>query len=476
MALKELKILNSLSGKKEVFKPQNPAEVKIYGCGPTVYGYTHVGNARAALVFDLVVRTLEYFNYRVNFVRNFTDVDDKIIATAIKEKKDAQEVSEFYIRAYLNDLEILKTRKPDHSPKVTETISEIIVFIQGLIDGGLAYTLKTDLGNDVYYAVENFKGYGKLSHRNLEDIKSGSRAEVEEHKKHPADFALWKAAKKGEPSWPSPWGDGRPGWHIECSAMIQKIFQGPLDIHMGGIDLIFPHHENEIAQSEGLCKKPLAQYWIHNGLLEFGHEKMSKSLGNIVRTKDFLENHHPEVLRLLFFQQHYRSPLDFSDENIARAEALLERLYISLEKSQTSSSAATGVSPILQKMEDTMADDFNSAKALGELLSAVRNSFRTNQAEDWAALMPGLNLLQKILGLLNENPKTFLQENRKRKLRRWGITEEISTKIDEQMKAREVFRAQKNFEKSDEVRKTLESQGILVMDGPDGSSWSMKGK
>jgi len=469
---REIKILNTLTAKKEIFKPEDPQAVRIYGCGPTVYGYTHVGNARAALVFDLVVRSLEYFKYKVHFVRNFTDVDDKIIATGQKESKDPKDVAEFYILAYLEDLKALKTREPNESPRVTQTMPEIIKFIEGLQAKGLAYQLETSLGNDVYFEVQKFKGYGKLSHRKLDDLQTGSRAEVEEGKRHPGDFALWKAAKSGEPSWSSPWGLGRPGWHIECSAMIHKIFEKPLDIHMGGIDLVFPHHENEIAQSEGLTHQALAKVWIHNGLLEFGHEKMSKSLGNIVRTRDFLKAHHPEVLRLLFLQQHYRSPLDFSDENIARAENLLERLYISLHQSTEAPSSQTSSDLLLRKMEDSLADDFNSAKALGDLLSSIRGCFRDNKSDDWA---PAFGLLNKVFGICLEEPKIFLSENKSIKLKRWNVTEEFTSQIEARMKDRETARSQKDFKTSDQIRTELESKGILVMDGPDGSTWSMKG-
>ncbi len=326
MPPRSLKLFDTLQGKKLPFRSSSDS-LKLYGCGPTVYGYIHVGNARAFLVQDLVVRILRYAGYAVTYTRNYTDIDDKIIQVALSEKKSAAEVAEFYIRAFDDDMKALKVIPPDHCPKATETIPEMISMIEGLIQKGLAYVVETSIGRDVYYRVLKFKKYGCLSKRHLDDMISGVRIETEEKKEHPADFALWKAAKPKEPSWESPWGPGRPGWHIECSAMIQKIFHSSLDIHMGGIDLIFPHHENEIAQSEGSDSKPLAHYWLHNGMLEIEKEKMSKSLGNIMKTRDFLEKYGAETLRLMVNLVHYRSPLDFSTESILRVEALVDRLY-----------------------------------------------------------------------------------------------------------------------------------------------------
>lgn len=475
-----MKIYNTLTGKKETFKPLQEGVVRLYHCGPTVQGYTHVGNARAALTLDLMVRTLKHFGYKVDFARNFTDVDDKIIARALRENKTAQEVSEFFIEAYKDDLRKLGTLEPTYSPKVTESMPEIIEFIKGLIQKGFAYELKTEVGTDIYFRVQMFKSYGKLSHRNLDDLVSGSRADVEHGKEHEADFALWKAARPNEPKWESPWGPGRPGWHIECSAMIHKIFHETLDIHMGGIDLIFPHHENEIAQSESLTGKPLATYWTHNGMLELGHEKMSKSLGNIVATRDFLNDYHPEVLRLLYYQQHYRGPLDFSPETLGRAESLLERLYLCVSQSQKAAGTTLTTLPseltdLKGKMEEALADDLNTAKALGACLSAARFCFREGNASYWTSWRECISLLQDIFGVLRESPDDFLQSNRILKLRRFKISEARSQEIEHKLKERENLRTQKEFKRADEIRLALESEGILVMDSPDGTTWTLKG-
>ncbi len=472
---KNLKIQNTLTGKKEVFKPLNPNKVTIYCCGPTVQGYTHVGNARAALTLDLVSRVLKYLGYTIEVARNFTDVDDKIIASAIREKKTSQEISEFYIAAYLKDVSGLGTLLPNHMPKVTESMEAIVEFISDLEKKGIAYKAQTQIGTDVFFSVEKFPRYGCLSHRKIEEMVAGSRIEVEEAKRHPADFALWKAAKPNEPSWPSPWGAGRPGWHIECSAMIYKIFGKSIDIHMGGIDLLFPHHENEIAQSEARNAAPLANYWIHNGLLELGHEKMSKSVGNIVPTKVFLENRHAEVLRLLFLQQHYRSPLDFSGENIDRAEALLERLYHCKKMSLKASSSPQKLSSEWEKkVDDSLSDDFNTAKILGQILSEARICFREDSHETWGRWSAFLPLLNDVFGLLKDEPELFLQTNHDRKLKRLGITEVEAQRVTDCLKEREKLRAEKKFQESDALRHQLESEGYLVMDGPDGSSWTKK--
>jgi len=472
---KILKIQNTLTGKKETFKPLNPDKVMIYCCGPTVQGYTHVGNARAALTLDLVSRVLNYLGYKIEVARNFTDVDDKIIASAVRENKTAQEVSEFYIEAYLKDVKSLGALLPHHMPKVTESMEAIIEFIADLETKGIAYKAQTQIGTDVFFSVEKFPRYGCLSHRKVEEMVAGSRIEVEEAKRHPADFALWKAAKPGEPSWPSPWGQGRPGWHIECSAMIQKIFGKTIDIHMGGIDLLFPHHENEIAQSEARHETALANYWIHNGLLELGHEKMSKSLGNIVTTRKFLESRHPEVLRLLFLQQHYRSPLDFSDENIDRAEALLERLYHCKKLALKAAGKAQEMTDEWkQKAEDSISDDFNTAKILGLILSEARSCFRLDSHESWSRWSAFLPFMNDVFGLLRDEPDSFLKANHERKLRRLGITEAEAQKVSDRLKEREKLRAEKKFQESDAVRAELESQGFVIMDGPDGSSWTKR--
>jgi cysteinyl-tRNA synthetase len=475
----KLSLTNTLSGKKEIFVPLKEI-VNVYCCGPTVYGFTHVGNARAALTADLVVRSLEYFGYKVRFARNFTDVDDKIIARSKEEGLPPEEIARKYADAYSDELKMLKTRPADSEPRVTESMEAIIQFIADLIEQDAAYILPTSQGNDVYFRTRSFEHYGCLSHRKLDDMISGTRAETQEGKEDEADFALWKASKPGEIFWESPWGAGRPGWHIECSAMIDQLFGQTLDIHMGGIDLVFPHHENEIAQSEKRRPYPLARYWLHNGLLELGQEKMSKSLGNIVRTKDFLERHPADVLRLLFLQQHYRSPLDFSPETIHRAEALLERLagawaHALAIVSKPQHKPQKEKSALLVSMEQALADDFNSAKALGLLLAETRKAYKIQSVELWTEWLSCLPLLQAAFGLFNgSTPEEVLQEIRSKKLKRHHLSTEkaewIETKLLERQKARE----KKDFAESDRIRDELAAQSVLVMDGPDGSSWDLK--
>lgn len=471
MPAAKIKIQDTLSGKKQEFSPRGEV-VKLYGCGPTVYGYLHVGNARAFLVQDLIVRVLKYAGYRVLFARNYTDVDDKIIQKANDEKKTSEEVARFFTEACDQDLKALDILLPDFSPRATTSIPAMLSMISSLIERNLAYVS----GGDVYFSVESFPKYGALSRRKVDDMISGSRIDPSEHKKSPADFALWKAAKPGEPSWKSPWGLGRPGWHIECSAMIHELFSDGLDIHMGGLDLIFPHHENEIAQSEGSLGCSLARYWIHNGMLEVGKEKMSKSLGNLTRIKDFIDEYGSETLRLLFAQNHYRSPLEFSDENACRAEALVDRLYLCksrvlLNASMTADSSHPELSGLVTKMSEALFDDFNSAKAIGFLLGAARLCFRENRPEFWAAWGKALPIVNDVLGLAKGNPEISIRENHRRRLRRLGISEDEAAKIDQILREREQMRVEKKFSEADEIRKSLESRGIQIMDGPDGTSW-----
>jgi cysteinyl-tRNA synthetase len=476
---KPLKLLDTLTQKKESFKPRTLGEVNIYCCGPTVYGYTHVGNARAALTLDLVARIFKFAGYKVNAARNYTDVDDKIIEASKRENKTASEIADFYAKAYDEELSLLKAVAPRFSPKATEFIPDMISFIQGLEKKGLAYSSKTNYGTDVYFRVAGFKKYGCLSKRKIDEMIAGSRVESGEEKENPADFALWKASKPQEPSWPSPWGEGRPGWHIECSAMIYKIFNSQLDIHMGGLDLIFPHHENEIAQSEGLTEKPLANYWLHNGMVEVGKEKMSKSIGNILRTHDFIRDYGPETLRLLVLQQHYRSPMDLSEESILRAESLIERLYASKREALLHHASGDGATipaelkDLTKKIEDALFDDFNSAKALGFILSGIRVCHRENNPAAWKEWAKVLPILSSVYGILDDAADAALMASRNRRLNRMGITEARASEIDSRLKERENLRKQKNFEAADQVRKDLEKSGIQVMDGPDGSTWNI---
>jgi cysteinyl-tRNA synthetase len=481
MSLPQVSLTNTLSGKKELLKTLRQGHVNLYMCGPTVYGYTHIGNARAALAGDLIVRSLEFLGYTVTYARNVTDIDDKIIKKAQEEARDSTSVAQEFEEAYNQELSELGVRQPDHTPHATEHVAGMHDIIRGLMGKGFAYTADTPFGKDVYFRVEKFEGYGKLSKRKTDDMMAGARIEVGEAKESPLDFALWKAAKPGEPSWSfENVGAGRPGWHIECSAMIHSLFPEGLDIHMGGLDLVFPHHENEIAQSEAAHNKTLAPYWLHNGLLTIQREKMSKSLGNIFKTRDFLDQFGPETLRLIYLQHHYRGPIDFSDESILRAEALVERLYRAKEKVlQHAQAAAEGMATpssfvALDKFSDALCDDFNSAKILGHLLGALRTCYKEDLPALWKIWgEKTLPICTKVFGLLTKEPAQAVQELRARRLKRMKISEERAHQIDALLLSRETLRKEKKFEEADHVRKDLEAQGLVIMDGPDGSCWSV---
>ena len=476
--LSEILLTNTLSGKKEKFVPLKAGEASVYGCGPTVYNYTHVGNARTAVSIDTISRILMSAGYKVRNVRNITDIDDKIIKAAHETGRNWLEITQEFTRYYEEELAQLGNLPVTSVTKVTESMEEILSMIKGLVDNGMAYVADTPFGNDVYYRVSRFGDYGCLSHRKTEDMLVGARIDPGESKESPLDFALWKSAKPGEPSWTSPWGEGRPGWHIECSAMIQKVFGPRIDIHMGGLDLVFPHHENEIAQSEGLNGQRLANYWIHGGMLNFGKEKMSKSLGNIFTTHKFLELYWPETLRLIFVQNHYRSPVEFTDESIQRTEALLERLYLSKQKMIEYAGVRveqTGLPMELKdiggQMKAALFDDFNTARALGILLKAVRICFRENREDYWAAAGEALPVMDAAMGLLKKDSSEAMQSIRHRRLKRLGVSAERAQSIETRLGAREEARKQKNFAESDRLRQELEHEGVIVMDGPDGAAW-----
>jgi len=396
-----------------------------------------------------------------------------------KENKPSHEVALFYQAAYDEEMIELAVRKPDHCPKATETLDEMIQMIEDLIQKGMAYTGKTEFGTDVFFRVEKFKDYGKLSKRKLKDMIAGTRVEPGEAKDHPGDFALWKAAKPQEPSWDSPWGKGRPGWHIECSAMIKSLFGSKLDIHMGGLDLVFPHHENEIAQSESESGEELAPYWIHNGMIEFNAEKMSKSLGNIISTREFLKSYGAETLRVLVHQQHYRSPMDLSQESIIRAEALIDRLYVCKEKAKEHEGASSEgdlppeLAQLTSQVEKAFSDDFNTAKALGFILGAARKCFKEDKPSYWKAWGVALKPLNEVFGLTTKDPEIARKEHQNRKRERMGISDKRALEIEKSLNDREMFRAQKKFEESDRIRAELGRQGIEVMDGPDGATWTV---
>ena len=378
-----LRVYNTLSGKKEEFQPLVPGKVDMYVCGVTVYDYCHIGHARANIVFDIVYRYLQYSDYDVTYVRNYTDVDDKIINRANERGISSKQLAEEFIRAFDEDMAALGLRKPTHEPKATEYIDRIIVLAEQLIEKGMAY----ESGGDVYYSVEKFPAYLKLSKRNMEEMQAGARIAPGEQKRNPMDFALWKAAKPGEPSWESPWGPGRPGWHIECSAMSSSLLGETFDIHGGGRDLIFPHHENEIAQSEGVSGKPFVKYWLHNGFVNLNQEKMSKSLGNFFTIRDILQSYDPEVVRFFILTAHYRSPVDFSDQNLKDARAGLSRFYEALQAAADAVEGVPESQVVAQEGEEleaqfraAMDDDFNTPEALAVLFDLVReiNRLREN--------------------------------------------------------------------------------------------------
>ena len=396
-----LQVYNTLSGQKEPFVPLTPGKVAMYVCGVTVYDYCHIGHARSAMVFDVIRNYLEYKGYEVVFVKNFTDVDDKIIKRAQQEGLSTREIAEKYIQAHNEDMGRLGIRQADIEPKATEHIADMLHVVKTLVEKGVAYPVD----GDVYFSVKKFPGYGKLSGRNVDDMRSGARIEIDERKQDPLDFALWKASKPGEPSWESPWGPGRPGWHIECSAMSSKYLGETFDIHGGGKDLIFPHHENEIAQSEAFSGKPFVKYWLHNGFLSINQEKMSKSLGNFFTIREVLEKFSPETIRLLMLSTHYRSPLDYSDKRLEESAAALKRFYntfhdvhelqsfvqpgtvltqIGVEKLTRVAELSKQLEHLTQKFEDAMDDDFNTAAALGilfDMLKATNAAVRLLAAE-----------------------------------------------------------------------------------------------
>jgi len=485
----ELEIYNTLSGEKEVFTPLRPGRVHMYVCGITAYDVCHVGHARSALVFDAIYRYLRYRGYEVVFVRNFTDVDDKIIKRAQEESTDSETIAERYIAAFYEDMDRLGVERPTHEPRATQFIPQMIALVKRLQEMGHAY----EVGGDVYFSVSSFPGYGKLSKRNQDELMAGARVAVDPNKKDPLDFALWKASKPGEPAWPSPWGPGRPGWHIECSAMSATYLGQGFDLHGGGRDLIFPHHENEIAQSEAAYGETFARYWVHNGFVNVNQEKMSKSLGNFFTIRQVLERYQPEVLRLFLLSSHYRSPVDFSQEAMAEAERRLERLYQTL--AQVEALAGLGqtwsgpeaaelddlrerVERLRARFEEAMDDDFNTAAAIGHLfeLSRVLNRVRDSSAgrpnaTAGSVLIEGARRLKEqagILGLLQALPADFFREHRRIQVAVRGIDEEeVERLILERARARK----EKNWRRADEIREALTSMSITVEDGPEGTKW-----
>ncbi|MDA8220734.1 cysteine--tRNA ligase [Desulfosporosinus sp.] len=474
-----LKLYNTMTRQKEEFKPRESGKVAMYVCGPTTYNYFHAGNARMFVVFDMIRRYFLYKKYDVRYVQNFTDVDDKIIQRGNIEGMDPLALGQKYIEEYFKDAKALNLLPATVHPKATEHIPEMIEIIQGLIDSGLGYEVE----GDVYFAVDHFPNYGKLSGRTLEDMKAGARVEVDERKRHPMDFALWKKAKPGEPFWESPWGEGRPGWHIECTAMSLKYLGAGFDIHGGGEDLAFPHHENEIAQTEGYLKgKTFARYWMHNAFLTINQEKMSKSLGNFFTIRELLVNSPGEVIRFYLLGTHYRSPLDFNDQNLIMAQKGLDRLQTSVRlaqealgregsaKNQQSQAELLKASKEAREaFEKAMDDDFNSAlayAALFELAKTMNGYVQENPvpSEELAEAQRTLVELGDVLGFDLLHPAQVHIEN-----------DEILTQVmDAVLQIRSKSRQKKDWEMADFIRDVLKEKGIIIEDTPQGARWQIK--
>ncbi|MFF2290156.1 cysteine--tRNA ligase [Peribacillus butanolivorans] len=460
-----IKIYNTVTRQKEAFVPIEEGKVKMYVCGPTVYNYIHIGNARPAIVFDTVRRYLDYRGYEVQFVSNFTDVDDKLIRAAKELGEDVPTISERFIKAYFEDVSALGCKKADAHPTVMENMDTIIEFISALIEKGFAYESE----GDVYYRTRKFEGYGKLSHQSIDELRVGARIEIGEKKQDALDFSLWKAAKEGEISWESPWGKGRPGWHIECSAMVRKYLGDTIDIHAGGQDLAFPHHENEIAQSEALTGKTFANYWMHNGYINIDNEKMSKSLGNFVLVHDIIQKHDPQVLRFFMLSVHYRHPINYSEEVLENVKAALDRLRTSYQNLKHRLQVSDGltenndvwlekVNALHEQFIQEMDDDFNTANAISILfeLSKQANYYlmeKNTDKEVIEAFLEEFQTLFSVLGLSLEEEGL--------------LDEEIEGLIQQRIQARK----DRNFGLSDEIRDRLKNMNIILEDTPQGTRW-----
>ncbi|ABB15943.1 cysteine--tRNA ligase [Carboxydothermus hydrogenoformans] len=462
-----MKIYNTLTKTKEEFIPREPGKVYMYVCGPTTYNYIHIGNARPIVFFDTVRRYFEYKGFEVIYVQNFTDIDDKIINRALEEGISPIELGQKYIIEYFKDADRLGVKRATVHPKVTEHIPEIIEMVKGLIEKGYAYEVE---GN-VYFAVDSFSDYGKLSGRDLEELKAGARVEVDEKKKNPLDFALWKKAKPGEPYWESPWGPGRPGWHIECSAMSLKYLGENFDIHGGGADLVFPHHENEVAQSEAFTGKPFARYWMHNGFITVNQEKMSKSLGNFFLVREILEKFPGRVVRFFLLSTHYRSPLDFDDKKLNEAKAALERVDNFVQNlkevnplpGEARIEIQEKITNFLRDFNEAMEDDFNTAQAMASLFELVR--FGNTQiasgnltAGDKKLFEEALNVYTQVFGI------------------EFGVLEKIAGEditpfVELLIEVRARLKKEKKYDLADFIRDELKKQGIILEDTPKGVRW-----
>ena len=502
MAIRQVQFTNTLTRKKEVLKTREPGKVSFYSCGPTVWGSIHIGNLRAALVADLVNRVLKRAGYDVCFVRNYTDVDDKIIERGKKEGKTALEVADFYLKEVEKDYAVAALLEPTHKCRVTETIPEIITMIEKIIAKGHAYVIDT---GEVLFSVASFPNYGKLSHKKLEDLTAGIRVEVNEKKKNPMDFSLWKPAKPDEPFWDSPWGKGRPGWHIECSAMSGKWIGAQMDIHHGGEDLMFPHHENEIAQSEAASGlEPYTGIWLHNAFLTMSKTKMSKSLGNVVTARDFLVRYGTEVARMFCIGSHYRSIIDLEESSIEHTLASLQRIYVvkkvaaelavkRMTVADPRSEAAWGiflaeVDPCRARIDECYFNDLNTAGALAELFTLIRSFNRVLGEPRAAATAAAALAAQQLLAVIEQDIGSVIGVGRlmpekglaeidriKREMAVSGGKERPeAAEIEQQIAARIAARVAKDFAEGDRIRKDLEARGVVLKDSPAGTTWSYK--
>jgi cysteinyl-tRNA synthetase len=468
-----LKVFNNLTRSKEDFKTLTEKEVKFYSCGPTTYDFLHVGNARALVIGDLFHRTLKALGYKVTFVRNYTDVDDKIIDRAQQLGRNPLEHAEIFVQECKKDMDSLGMIPATFTPKVSETMPEIIKMIEDLIKNQAAYVVD----GEVLFYVPGFKDYGKLSKKDLDSLQHGIRVDVDSKKKHPSDFVLWKPAKPGEPSWDSPWGKGRPGWHIECSAMAKKFLGDTIDLHHGGVDLMFPHHENEIAQSEAANQKTFCNCWAHNEFLNFGSEKMSKSLGNVVTIRKFIEMYGGQVLRQVLLSVHYRARLEWSDEVIERAISEVERIHefaleVSKLKMNETNQGKWTMPNYIEQMKEELSSDFNSAGALGVFFGFIRDvrshAHELNQVEI-DQIQATLQFAKDSMGIINEKPAEVLAKIESYRKQKSGSTiseEEIKKLIEERKEAKK----SKNFKRADEIRDLLKAQKITLKDNPDGTT------
>ncbi|MCD8554709.1 MAG: cysteine--tRNA ligase [Seleniivibrio sp.] len=473
-----LTVYNTLTGQKEVFKSIEDKKVKMYVCGVTVYDFCHIGHARSSTVFDVIRRYLLHKGYEVTFVKNFTDIDDKIIKRSNEQNILWTELTDRFIKEHDADMDALNIMRPDFTPKATDYIGKMIEMCETLIAKGFAY----ESNGDIYYRVQKFEDYGKLSHRKLDDMMAGARIEVNDNKENPFDFVLWKASKPGEPSWKSPWGPGRPGWHIECSVMSEDILGLPFDIHGGGRDLVFPHHENEIAQSEAACGCEFSKYWIHNGFVNVNQEKMSKSLGNFFTIRTVLEEFNPEIVRFFLLTTHYRSSLDFSQDHLLEAERSLDRIYTMLDELNRFNAGKKGVDVaaeamnasdvFMEKFDDAMDDDFNTPEVLAALFEAVREFNRLLAARPEKNSFEVLKeacekvfaVMASVLGIITYTPSEWFRLN-------LSIPEE---ELENLINQRTEAKKNKDFAKADEIRNGLKEKGIELLDTIEGTIYRAK--